>query len=235
MLGGVPGVPLPGVAGDAAHKAAELGGSVVAGLGSLKGKAMENSFMKDGVGGELLISRAPLPPRLLCSPVARLRPERPDHLVAFSDLAVPLLSLARFAWGRVPHAPRVCPPWVTTMQPFGAEGSLPVQSIMMVWVPFSTETPKGAVGLAPVHSNVATTSSCMDPSACGMPTFAVSSVPTKSVVAKLAGIRNTSSSGTKAWSSSYVEESDRSRASDCDAGEPPPIHPTRTRRPLIAT
>lgn len=52
MLGGIPVVgDAAGLAGGAASKAAELGGSVVGTLGSLKGKAMESSILKDGVGG----------------------------------------------------------------------------------------------------------------------------------------------------------------------------------------
>eukprot|EP01052_Picozoa_sp_SAG31_P028570 SAG31_NODE_2770_length_5116_cov_3.834164_3_plen_102_part_00 len=52
MLGGIRVVgDAAGLAGGAASKAAELGGSVVGTLGSLKGKAMESSILKDGVGG----------------------------------------------------------------------------------------------------------------------------------------------------------------------------------------
>ena len=57
--------------------------------------------------------------------------------------------------------------------------------------------------------------------------------PVSSTGATLA--RSALSSGANCCSSSWLAESERSRASDCEPRCPPPIQPTSTRRPFTFT
>ena len=125
-------------------------------------------------------------------------------------------------------------PATLTMQPPGACASLPVQSMVIDVLPPSTLTPKGLMGWScPAHEKWPTNSSCREPLQCTtlLSSFALGATR---VTAKLNGCRSVFSSGTKAWSNSCWLESERSRASDWEAGVPP-IQPRSTRRPLTAT